>query len=162
MEDQINTEHTVPVGHFKRTLHSIFAHWYFLYFLLFILGVILDLVYPIKIFDSSFMSPLGFLLLVVATFIIFWEQKTPKKLDAENVTKESFCKGPYCYTRHPGHWGLFLLVLGFGIIANAFFIIFLTIVSFIMTKLIYLRKHELVLTEKYGAPYEEYKKAVKF
>ncbi len=107
------------------------------------------------------LMPVGFTCLFLATAIIFWEQRTSKKLNTEDLTKESFCRGPYCYTRHPSHWGLFLLVLGFGIIMNAFFIIFLTLVSFIITKLVYLKKHEIVLVEKYGAPYEEYQKSVR-
>lgn len=161
MEESINKEHKDNKQYFKNTLHSLFAHCYFLYFLLFILGVLLDLVYPIKIFPGATMLPIGFVLLIMATGIIFWDQKTPKKINMDNLSKDSFCRGPYCYTRHPGHWGLFLLVLGFGVVANAFFIIFLTIVSFVITKLVYLKKHDLVLTEKYGSHYEEYKKSVK-
>ena len=78
-----------------------------------------------------------------------------------NVTKENFCKGPYCYARHPTHWGLFFLILGFGIILNALFVILCTLISFIVTKFVFIEKQEKILAEKYGAPYLEYKKSVK-
>ena len=77
------------------------------------------------------------------------------------MTKETFCQGPYCYTRTPTHWGLFFLVLGFGILVNAFFVVVTTIVSFIVSKFIFLRRGEAILAKKYGTPYLEYKKQVK-
>ena len=53
-------------------------------------------------------------------------------------------------------------MLGFGLVANAIFIIVTTVISFVLTKFIYLKKEEAILEKKYGAPYLEYKKAVKF
>ncbi|KKP64099.1 MAG: hypothetical protein UR62_C0020G0001, partial [Candidatus Nomurabacteria bacterium GW2011_GWF2_35_12] len=67
----------------------------------------------------------------------------------------------YCYTRSPTHFGLFLLMLGFGIITNALFIIIFSVISFIITKFVFIRKEEKILAEKYGIPYLEYKKSVK-
>ena len=149
--------------HPQHTIHSILAHSYLIYFLILIVGVVLDLSYPDKIFATAIMMPTGFMMLVLATIIILWAQHTSRQLDVANtVTKETFCKGPYCYTRTPTHWGLFLLILGFGFILNAFFVIILTIISFIITKLFFLKKQEKILENKYGTPYLEYKKVVKF
>ena len=109
------------------------------------------------------MIPVGFLFLVFATVVIIWAQKTGRDLrKVEEVKTEHFCRGPYCYTRTPTHWGLFFLVLGFGIIANALFVILSTIVSFIISKFIFIKKHDEILVEKYGDAYSEYKKLVKF
>lgn len=47
-------------------------------------------------------------------------------------------------------------------IVNAFFIIVFSFISFLITKFTFLSKEEKILAEKYGAPYLEYKKSVKF
>lgn len=122
----------------------------------------MDVFFHFKFFPASFAEPAGIVLIALATVGILWAQNTSKKLNTENVTKETFCQGPYCYTRTPTHWGLFFLVLGFGILVNAFFVVVTTIISFIISKLVFLKKGEAILARKYGAPYLEYKKQVKF
>lgn len=142
-------------------VHQILAHSYSFFFILFLIGVYLDVVFRFKIFANSVMVPVGFTFLVFSTILILWAQKTSRNLDIEHLSKETFCKGPYCYTRSPTHWGLFLLMIGFGIMANALFVILSTLISFLISRFIFLKKQEDVLEKKYGAPYLEYKKAVK-
>src|SRR3989344_5694038 len=159
-------ENTIDFNIFSNgtRVHKVLAYSYSLYFLFFLLSVYLDFVFPIKIFDESVMAPLGVAFLTWATFLIFWAQRSSRRLDKANegISKESFRQGPYCYTRTPTHWGLFFLLLGFGLVANAFFIIMFTVFSFIISKLAFLKKQEKMLEQKYGAPYLEYKKIVKF
>jgi protein-S-isoprenylcysteine O-methyltransferase Ste14 len=81
---------------------------------------------------------------------------------SELVTKETFCRGPYCYTRSPTHFGLFLLIIGFGFVLNAFFVVLFTFFCFLITKITFVKKQEKLLEEKYGTAYTEYKKSVKF
>lgn len=145
----------------KRSVHKILAHSYSMYFILFLIGVTLDVIFKFKIFESSIMVPVGVGISMFATFLIFWAQKTSRSLDIENLNKETFCKGPYCYTRSPTHWGLFFLMLGFGIIANAVFVILFTLISFLIARFVFLDKEERILAGKYGAPYLEYKQSVK-
>jgi protein-S-isoprenylcysteine O-methyltransferase Ste14 len=144
------------------SVHQVLAHSYFVYFVLFLVGVYLDFLFQLKIFDSSVVAPAGLIILVLATGLIFWAQNTSRSLPKENITKENFCRGPYCYTRTPTHWGLFLLILGFGLIANAAFIVLSTIISFIIAKISFIGEEERILAERYGAPYLEYKKLVRF
>ena len=148
----------------NKAVHKILAHSYFFYFLMFLSGVLLDLLFPVKIFNSPLMLFFGLTLIIFSSVLILWAQMTSRDLvnAKEDINTETFCKGPYCFTRSPTHWGLFFLILGFGIVANAFFIILFTLVSFFTTKFIFLRKEEIILAEKYGAPYLEYKKKVKF
>lgn len=143
-------------------VHAVLAHSYSLFFVAFIIGLVFDFVFPIKIFHNPIVVFSGFAMLFFASFLVFWAQHTSSHLKKNNVTKEDFCKGPYCYTRHPTHMGLFLLILGFGIIANAFFIVFFTVVSFVVARIVFVRKQEAVLVHKYGKPYIEYQKLVKF
>jgi protein-S-isoprenylcysteine O-methyltransferase Ste14 len=141
--------------------HVVLAYSYSVYFVLFLVGVFLDLIFNIKIFNFSLMVPVGIALILLATLLIFWAQRTSRNLEKETLTKESFCKGPYRFTRSPTHWGLFFLMLGFGIIINAIFIIISTFISFILTKFIFLKREETILEKKYGTPYLEYKQSVK-
>ena len=151
------------IENLKRSrVHRILAHSYTMYFILFLVGVFLDFIFKIKIFTSSLALPAGIIFLIFASFLILWAQKTSRNLDIEDLSKESFSKGPYRYTRSPTHWGLFFLMLGFGIIANAVFVILSTFISFFIAKFIFLNREEAVLAEKYGAPYLEYKKHVRF
>ena len=151
------------IGKNKHTVHHILAHSYSTYFILLLLGIILDFIFDIEIFADSIMAPVGFFFLILASLIILWAQKTGRDLrKVDEVKTEHFCRGPYCYTRIPTQWGLFFLMLGFGIITNSFFVILSTVISFCIFKFIFMEKHDKILLEKYGAAYMEYKKLVKF
>jgi protein-S-isoprenylcysteine O-methyltransferase Ste14 len=143
-------------------VHRVLAHSYFVYFLFLVLSVVLDIIFHIHAFEDVFVIPAGIILLVLATILIVWAQNTSRNLQRENICKESFLHGPYCYTRSPTHYGLFLLMLGFGLVANAFFVIMFTIISLLITKFFFLKKEENLLEKKYGDAYKEYKKLVKF
>ncbi|MEI6581018.1 MAG: hypothetical protein WCO07_02485, partial [bacterium] len=104
----------------------------------------------------------GFLFIVFASILIFWIKVNSKKMKKEVLTKEDFLHGPYKYTSIPNHWGIFILILGFGIMVNAVFMIVLTTFSFFLTLPVFLKMQETVLSEKYGTPYTEYRKIVKF
>jgi len=145
----------------KNSVHRVLAQSYLFYFISFLFGLFLDFIFPLKIFGETALISVGVTFLILGTFLIFWAQRTSHKLKKENINKETFCHGPYCYTRSPTHFGLFLLMLGFGIITNALFIIIFSVISFIITKFVFIRKEEKILAEKYGIPYLEYKKSVK-
>lgn len=144
----------------KDKVHRILAKSYFFYFVLFLIGIVLDFIFPINIFQNKAADFLGLILIFLSTALILWAQKTSRKLDKENLNKKSFMHGPYKYTRTPTHWGLSILMLSFGITANAFFIVLTTIISFLLTKYTFLQDQEKILSIKYGAPYQEYKKSV--
>ncbi len=146
----------------KDKVHIVLAHSYSVYFLLFLAGVFLDLIFNLKIFNFPFMMPLGVVLILLATLLIFWAQRTSRNLNKETLTPETFMKGPYRYSRSPTHWGLFFLMLGFGLLNGAIFIVIFAFIAFFLTKLVYLKKEEAILLKKYGAPYSEYKQIVKF
>lgn len=148
--------------HHKFKVHHVLAQSYSVAFFMFLIGVLLDLIFPIKVFHDSYMTPIGLSVLFFASIIIFWAQRTSRDLrKIDEIKKESFCRGPYCYSRTPTHWGLFLLLLGFGIVANASFIILTTIISSIISKIVFLKREERILVDKYGTPYLEYQKSVK-
>jgi|SRR3989338_7537730 len=148
---------------YKNSVHKVLAHSYSVYFILLLIGVYLDLVFDVEIFTDSVMIPVGFFFLVLASIIILWAQKTGRDLrKVSEVKAEHFHRGPYRYTRIPTQWGLFFLLLSFGIITNSIFIVIFTIIAFFISKFVFMSKHERILAEKYGTAYIEYMKLVKF
>lgn len=145
----------------RHLVHHTLAHSYTVYFFVLLFGVALDMLFPIKIFNTTHMN-IGLGLLVLSSALIVWAQRSSNHLaKVEEVQKHHFHRGPYKYTRTPTHWGLFFLVLGFSLIINAFFITLLTVVSFFITKFIFVKRQEDILESRYGEPYKEYKKSVK-
>jgi protein-S-isoprenylcysteine O-methyltransferase Ste14 len=149
----------------KNKVHRILAQGYFFYFFCFIVGVYLNIIFNIPIFKSPLVAPLGFVVLFLATILIVWAQRTTrnfKKDEAHKISKQTFRKGPYRYIKNPTHFGLFLAILGFGIVINSFFIVLFALILFIFGKFMFLDKQDKILADKYGAPYLEYRKSVKF
>ena len=146
----------------KNKIHKFLVHSYLAYFVLFLVGVYLDLVFKLKIFTSPAITYTGVFLLIFGSFLIIWAQYTSRNFKKDNASMESFCHGPYCYIRHPTHLGFFLLLLGFGVVADAIFVILLSMVAFFASRLFFLKKEENIMEQKYGAPYFEYKKKVRF
>ena len=156
METQNNNQH-------KNKIHKVLAHSYTVYFVFLLVSVYLDSIFKIRIFTNSVALPLGIFFLVLASVLIIWAQKTGHNLTKVQEKKaEHFFRGPYRYNRIPTHFGLLLLILGFGIIYNSFFVVVSTVVSFIISKIIFIKEHDKLLAEKYGAAYVEYKKLLKF
>lgn len=151
-------ENNVPKG----SIHRALAHSYSIYLTFFLAGLFLDLIFEYKISGSPLMMPVGIFFLIIGSLLVIWAQKTSRTLKKENMTKENFYRGPYKYTRGPTHWGLFFLMIGFGMIINTFFVVLFSFVAFIFAKYTFLSKQEKLLEAKYGVPYREYKKIVKF
>ncbi|MFM7088073.1 MAG: methyltransferase family protein [Candidatus Paceibacterota bacterium] len=147
----------------RHLVHHTLAHSYTVYFFVLLFGVALDMFFPFRIFPAWVSGWVGMSMLVLAPILIIWAQQSSRQLaKTEEATVAHFCKGPYCYTRTPTHWGLFFLVLGFGLMINAFFITTLTLISFIITKLVFIKDQETILEHRYGDVYKEYKKKVHF
>lgn len=145
----------------KNKVHKILAHSYLFLFVSFIFGLFVDSIFPLK-FSSASHPIFGFILIILGTLIVFWAQRASIRLSKENMSKETFLRGPYRFSRSPTHLGIFLMMFGFGITTDSFFIIFFSIISILVAKLFFLKKQERILEEKYGEPYKEYKKQVKF
>jgi protein-S-isoprenylcysteine O-methyltransferase Ste14 len=142
--------------------HKILSTSFMFYFALFVVGILVDLIFPTQLFKNMYISYLGLVLIILGSFLIFWLKINSKKIKKEVLEKGNFSKGLYRYTSIPTHWGMFLLILGFGIMINAFFMVIITTISFFVTLPVFLKMQKNVLTEKYGEQYKEYKKTVRF
>jgi len=146
---------------FKNSVHILLAHSYIFYFIGFLAGIFLDFIFSFDAFGQFYiMKIIGCVLIILSTILIFWAQKTSRNFKNDIVTKETFSKGPYRFIQNPTDWGVFLLILGFGIIANAIFVVLCTLFSFFASRFFFLRKQDSILTKKYGIPFTEYKKSV--
>ena len=145
----------------RQSVHQVLVHSYFTTLIFFLLGAGLDIVFNLRIFKDEFIAPAGLILFVFGTVLIIWAQHASHKFVKENLSVESFSRGPYRYTRNPTYWGLYLVLLGFGLVWNAVFVLISTAISFVVTWLIFLKQEEKVLTQKYGQAYLDYKNKVR-
>jgi len=88
----------------KNTIHKVLAYSYTFYFIIFLAGITLDFIFKFKIFKNFNTIPTGLTVLFLGTFLILWAQHTSHHLEKENLNKDSFCHGPYRYTRSPTHY----------------------------------------------------------
>ena len=145
---------------YQTSVHNILAHSYSFYFVMFLVAIVLGFVLPMNKFNVTFITPVGIFLLVISSMLILWAQNTSHKLRKDEIHHDNFLKGPYRFSRRPTHLGLFLLMLGYGITTNSFWIILFSFVSVVFTKYVFLSKEEKVLEKKYGEHYSKYKKIV--
>jgi len=146
----------------RSRVHVILADSYTVYLVAFVLGLLFSASWPIKIFENNSFVDVSVIILLLSSLLILWSQKSSKNLKRENLTKKSFENGPYLYTRNPTNLGLFLSIVSFGIIINSFFVVLFGLIAFLISRLIFIKKEEELLAEKYGKPYLEYKKVVRF
>ena len=121
-----------------KRIHKVLAHSYAFSFIALLLGLLLDFIFPLNILKGYNDIPAGVIFIILGSLLIFWAQRTSNNFSKENLTKENFSKGPYKFTRTPTHWGLFLLMLGFGVVANTLFVLIFNLISFILSKIFFL------------------------
>lgn len=153
----------IPKEEKKGAVHVVLTHSYFMYLLAIIFGLILDKVFNTA-YDSHTFAIAGFVTMILGSLLIYWAQHTTnctKKEVVSGIKKErDFERGPYKYSRNPTHIGLSLLTLGFGLLAGSLFVVVLMVVTFMLTKLVFLHQEEDILERKYGQAYCEYKAKV--
>ncbi len=150
-------------------IHETLAQGYLLYMLAIVIGVSLDLYDPLR-FSFPLEQPLGMLLILLGTGLVFWAQyssgRSAEKRQADQGTnaicKDHFCVGPYVFTRSPTQYGLALLVFGLSLIYGMTYLLITGIVALLVGRFVIIRKEEQHLAEKYGQAYLDYKKHVKF
>lgn len=89
----------------------------------------------------------------IATLGKFWSLHVEMREGHQIVTG-----GPFRWVRHPVYFGMFLEVLGLGLILNAAITTTIVMVIFIPTMIRRLRLEETALVEKFGAAYLDYRR----
>lgn len=141
-----------------KEIHTTLAHSYTVYYTVVLIGLILDLLMPVRLLPDTIATTIGFALILVAPILIIWAQSTSwKHRGARKSGSPDFAKGPYAFLRSPTHLGLDMLVIGFGLFLNSIFIIIFWIASFILSRFVFVKKQEELLEKKYGDHYTRYK-----
>ncbi len=158
-QKSITNENTFKDG----MVHYILSHSYIVFFMAVIVGVILDIIFPIDIFRGQLYQYVGLVMILLGTCLIYWAQSTAShtKKEMEEKGERDFARGPYKYSRNPTHIGLTIMILGLGFLLNSLFSVVLIIIASLLTKAIFLKEEESLLEEKYGQIYRDYKKKVR-
>lgn len=145
-------------------VHFILSNSYFVFFVLFVVGVMFHIYMPIPLFVKPLPPVLGVMFLFFGSYLILWAQntshKTKKQMLEKNV-KRDFARGPYKYSRNPTHIGLTVVVLGFALLSNSMLVVVSLFFSSLITKFVFLRKEEKHLEKNYGQDYLDYKNKVR-
>jgi protein-S-isoprenylcysteine O-methyltransferase Ste14 len=148
-------------------VHTVLGHSYIFFFFSLLVGFLLDLVIPLR-FDGLWAEWLGLFFIVVGPMVIFWAQQTSQKMHTKvicnldsKICEDDFFQGPYKFTRSPTHLGIFIMLIGLGLIMFSTWIITTTMVSYFITRYIFIHKEEKLLEEKYGDAYLVYKSRVR-
>ena len=154
MEKKINS-----VSHISSYSISVFAVGLFI-------GVLLDIIFPMKIISEPLNQAIGLVLIVVGTLVIYSAEKHGETYSvlrkSANVCQiDDLTRGPYKYTRNPKYLALSLLLIGLGVILNTPFIIITAIISGLIVHFYFLKKEETILENRHGDVYREYKNKVR-
>lgn len=146
-----------------KTVHEVLAHSYLSFFIFCLLGLFLDLVFPLT-FTIPHVWTYAALCLVVGPIIIIWAQRASHAFNRDRiiglpVTTNSFARGPYKFVRNPTHIGIVLLVLGYAILTNSAILFAMTLLAVLISNRKF-RQHEKILERKYGEVYKQYQRNV--
>lgn len=130
-----------------------------------LLGWLLDKVYPIAWLPDALTAPLGALLIgcgvlcAASAFLAMRRARTP--VDPYSPTTAIVSKGSYRYSRNPLYLGLALLYIALAAIANMLWpLLLLPLVIGVMQRGV-ISREERYLENKFGGAYLQYKAKVR-
>ena len=100
---------------------------------------------------------LGFMLMGKARDL-FKKHQTTLKIEKSN---QLIREGVFSMTRNPMYVGMCILVFGFSILSTSIIALSLPFIFIVLVNLIFIRKEEHLMFEKFGEEYIEYKKKVR-
>ncbi len=148
-------------------IHIVLGHSYLVYFASILIGLAIDIGWQYHLEQTLLTGIVGWVLIVVGPAIVYWAQHSSVKLavkricDVHGICPDDFRKGPYAFTRSPTNFGLFLMIIGLGFILSSVSVVVTTIIAFLLTRYVFIRKEEQLLEEKYGDAYRDYKSQVR-
>jgi protein-S-isoprenylcysteine O-methyltransferase Ste14 len=143
-------------------IHLILSRSYSIYFFAFIIALILDVVVNLNLkLGGQMLSSIGFALIILSTFLMYWAQTVNKKVYYLPDGSKDFTRGPYKYSRNPTQLGLFILVLGAGFMMNSYIISISAVVSLFFSAFFVIPEEESRHIRKHGEVYLKYMKKVR-
>ena len=145
-------------------VHVLLSHNYAVFFLAVVLGVVMDMIIPLDVFNAPIYQYIGLVMIMFGTALIYWAQRitsSSKRTISIERDMNFFFRGPYKYTRNPTNFALTVIILGFGLIINSLFSVIFILITYFISKIIFIRKQDHILNERYGNVFSDYKKKVK-
>lgn len=166
METQNENLNTESKSSVVGIIHVLLLLSYAVYFLGVILGVIFDQIIPINIFSkhTNLSQYIGIIMIFFGSILVYWAQHTThvsKKHEEKERGTNFFIRGPYKYTRNPTNFGVFIITIGLGFLINSFFSIIFILLTYLISRIFFIKKQDSILEERYGDAFLEYKKKVK-
>ena len=148
------------------SVHQILAQGYLIYLAAIVVGFGASYVWP-EITTMPDWGSWGMIGIIFGTLLVYWAQNASKRTaknrsNPEVVGPHHFCVGPYKWTRSPTQYGLFLMALGLAVLYGSFYMVIATVVALLVGKFVIIRAEEKKLVERYGQPYLDYQKEVRF
>ena len=155
----------MPTVNKNGLVHVVLAHSYLFYFAGLLAGFIIDMEWG-YVFSPIKADGIGLILLIAGPLLISWAQSTSRRTKVhrhgKDVMHNHISQGPYAFIRSPTNLGIGIMMLGLALVFQSVPLIITTVISFFITRYIFIRQEERLLLEKYGAPYKEYRKRVHF
>jgi len=159
MEEKVPKEEKLEVK--GGAIHPLLTYAYFVFLLAVILGLIFDLFIQVNLGWGIIHSGIGVLSIIAGSLLVYWSQYSSSLLskygDEKEVTTQFFKNGPYRFLRNPSYLGVFILSLGLALVLKSFFSVIFSILSYLVVRIVFVKREEKILSQKYGQVYKEYK-----
>ncbi len=153
----LTTPQKMNLSERKNNIQILLSQSYSVYMFSFGLGLVLDLLIDQRI-NSPLLNYIGLMLILLASILIYWAQTVNKKPAYLPDGSRNFALGPYAFTRHPTYLGLFLVMIGAGLVMSSYAIILTSILAFVIAVRVFMTKEEARHIAKYKDQYLNYMK----
>ena len=121
-----------------------------------VLGVVLDIWLPLKLFDLPWLKHiLGWSLLLAGSLLAAWAAMAFKVMDFSKPTS-IIDSGPYHFSRNPMYIAWTMLYLGTAMVVNTWWLLIFLPALVAFTHYRVVRQEERALEQKFGNEYREY------
>jgi len=145
-------------------VHVILFHNYSIFLLAVVLGVVLDGLFKYNIFNAQIYESIGLIMIILGPALVYWAQSSTTSYKGEPGKERGldfFLRGPYRYTRNPTNLGVTIMSLGLGFLLKSPISILFILITYLVSRFIFIKKQDLILEEKYGIIFNDYKKKVR-
>lgn len=147
---------------FKLLQYSIYVPVLFLVALVF--SLMFFRLWPVRLYDHGIVGVVfGSILFIIGTVIIILSEKSRHHnfFEQEGLVCDSFAKGIYKRSRHPGTFGFLLLFFGFACFLNSVAVLITVFLHFFLLSFIFVPVIERETARLCGDEYKKYQKKVR-
>lgn len=137
----------------------------FVYLTTIALGVVLHLIWPVRLVPRAVSWPLGATLVLIAVALFLWAARTFRSagtpVPGNRPTTTIVRAGPYRYTRNPIYLSFSLLQLGIAFWVNSLWLLVTLTLAVALMSLVVIPREEHYLENRFASDYLPYKASVR-